>query len=180
MQKNTQKHYKLNKKTYYLNLRSNDAQITPSVNGGNNLKFEWNINKNIGVSRQARMCLTSFFFQDAGGGGGILELPVVIRCPQVQGINSFDSANGQSTIIHVSNMLHSPSIENWYPLNNQSLDRIELYMSNVVDAINHGIPDTMEFYVQLKIEDYDTEEVDPILMPTYTRDNLTFQYPLNV
>lgn len=173
------KPYRSNKRTYYLNLRSNDALITQIGAGNvpNNYKFEWNI-KGINVSRQARMCLTALYFQDA-----IIEnpaLPIVIRCNQAQNTNSYDSANGPSTIIYIGNMLHLPVIENWHPINGQHLDRIELLLSNSVNDINNGITNSIQFYIQLKIEDFDTEEVDPKLMPKYTSDSLSYRAPFNV
>lgn len=185
MSNKTQKHYKSNKRTYYLNLRSVDA-IIDKTSSGNNHKFEWRI-KNIDVSRQARMCVTSVFLQNAIDIEGetvispVTEgMPIIFRCPQVQNLNVFDSANGIGTIFHISNSLHMPVIENWYPLNQNSLDKIEIYVSNVILDNNNGISNTINFYIQLKIEDYDTEEVSPNLMPTYTRDSISFQYPLNV
>lgn len=173
------KHYKTNKKTYYLNLRSNDALITQTPPGAvpNNYKFEWTI-KNINLSRQARMCLTAMFFQDI-----VVEnpaLPIVIRCNQVQNANSYDTANGVSTIIHISNMLHTPVIENWYPISDQHLDRIELFLSNSIDYTTNGVRNTVQFYIQLKIEDFDTEEVNPRLMPSYTNDSLSYRVPMNL
>ena len=34
--------------------------------------------------------------------------------------------------------------------------------------------------IQLKIEDYDTEEVNPRLMPSYTNDSLSYRVPMNL
>jgi hypothetical protein len=171
------KHYKTNKRTYYLNLRSNDALITPAGVVPNNHKFEWGI-KNINVSKQARLCLTSMYFQDAMNPDP--ALPVVVRCNQAQTTNCFDSANGVSTIIFISNMLHLPVIENWYPISGQNLDRIELYLSNSINDTNNGIANSINFYVQIKIEDYDVEEVNPRLMPSYTSDSLSYRVPMNL
>jgi len=179
-------HYKANKRTYYVNLRSDDANITQTP-AGNNHKFEWRI-RNIDISRQAKVCVTSVHFQEvtvnAGGqqviGPVNVGMPIVFRCPQVQNLNVYDSANGMSSIIHISNSLHMPVIENWYPLNQGTLDKIELYLSNVIIDNNNGIPGNIHFYIQLKIEDFDTELIDSKLMPTYTRDSLSFHYPLNV
>jgi hypothetical protein len=170
------KHYKTNKKTYYLNLRSNDALITQSPPGGvpNNFRFEWSI-KNINVSKQARMCLT---FQDAMNADP--AIPVVVRCNQAQNTNCYDSANGPSTIIYIANMLHLPVINNWYPINGEHLDRIELFLSNAIIATNNGIANSINFYVQIKIEDYDVEEVNPRLMPSYTSDSLSYRVPMNL
>jgi hypothetical protein len=174
------KHYKTNKKTYYLNLRSNDALITQTPPGGvpNNYKFEWPI-KNISLSRQAQLCLTSMYFQN-GGTNPDATLPVVIRCNQVQNQNTYDSANCMPTIIHISNMLHTPVIENWHPISDQHLDRIELFLSNSIDVPLNGIQNTLAFYIQLKIEDYDTEEVNPRLMPSYTNDSLSYRVPMSL
>ena len=170
-------HYKANKKTYYLNLRSNDAIITQTP-AGNNLKFEWNGIKNINISRQSRICLTSIYFEEAGNANP--NFPIVIRSHQVNNATSYDSANGTGTIIHISNMLNTPTIENCFQLSDQYLNRIELYLSNSVANINNGISPNMIFYIQLKIEDFDIEQVDPKLMPTYTRDSLAFHYGLNL
>ena len=169
--------YKANKRTYYLNLRSNDAIITQTA-AGNNLKFEWNGIKNINISRQARICVTSIYFEEPGNANP--NFPIVIRSHQVNNSTSYDSGNGAATIIHISNMLHIPTIENWFQLNDQYLTRIELYLSNSVANINNGISANMIFYVQLKIEDYDIEQVDPKLMPGYTKESLAFHYGLNV
>lgn len=181
MQNQGVKHYRSNKKTYYINLRSNDANVittTPPGNVPNNVRFQWTI-KNINLSRQARMCLTSMHFEDSGVNPDPI-LPVTIRCPQVQNTNVFDSGNGPASLIYIGNMLHLPVIENWYPISGQSLDRIELIFSNNITNLNSGIATTLQFYIQLKIEDYDTEEVNPSLMPTYTPDSLSFHYGLNV
>lgn len=171
------KHYKANKRTYYLNLRSFDALATPKPDDIQKvIKYEWNV-KDLNLSSQARICVSSMYFQNTDPND---DLPIVIRCPQVQNLNVFDSANGISTIICISNMLHTPTIENWFPLNSQNLNRIELYMSDSIINTNAGVSITFDFYIQFKIEDYSTEEIDSKLMPTYTRDSLSYVYPLNV
>ena len=169
--------YYRNKQTYYINLRSNDAIVT-ETDEGNNYKFEWLI-KNINLSPQARMCVTSVAYQDPEMETPP-DIPLVIRSNQVKNHNVFDSANCVGTIIYISNMLHIPTIQNWFPLNNQCLERIELYFTNSIHFTNNGIANDLTFYIQLKIEDYETEPVDAKLMPTYTRDSLAFHYGLNV
>jgi hypothetical protein len=62
----------------------------------------------------------------------------------------------------------------FYPLCTQNLDRIELYVSDEIADARHGIDVGIQFYIQLKVFDYDLEEVDEALMPRYTSQSLSY------
>ncbi len=53
-------------------------------------------------------------------------------------------------------------------------------LTMLTDVPLNGIQNTLAFYIQLKIEDYDTEEVNPRLMPSYTNDSLSYRVPMNL
>ena len=160
------------KKEYYINLRSDDANIiqTPA---GSNYKFIWRIN-NINVSRNAKMCLHKLV--NAFGGAE----PYIIRCPQVKNSGIHDSA-GADPIIYMNGTLTSPINEAYFNLSTQNIDTIELLFSNSITVKNNGIDGTIDFYIQLKIIDFDEEPVDPEIMPTFTRSSLSYHYntPIN-
>jgi hypothetical protein len=162
------KPYRANKREYYINLRSNDAVI--EENEGNNYKFSWNIKNIDSLSRRAKLGVVGFY-DDAA----INNVPpvLVIRCPQVQNV-SYDSAGSLSTIIFINNALNSLINSEFYPLCTQNLDRIELYVSDEIADARHGIDVGIQFYIQLKVFDYDLEEVDEALMPRYTSQSLSY------
>lgn len=169
----SQQHYKTNKKEYYINLRSTDATIeTSGVN--NTKKFSWNI-QNINVSQQAKIGITQicseFITYNAN------PLPYIIKCAQVKN-DQYDSTGGASgALIYCGANLENPKIENMYHLATRNVDRIDLQISESITNLSHGIRNTINFYIQLKVVDFDTEEVDKSLMPTYTNKSLSFHYP---
>lgn len=164
MDNKLKRHYKANKKIYYVNLRSTDSDDITLTTTGNKYKFSWNI-KNIHLSPQARLCITSCAYYDPSGNNP--SFPVNIRCKQVNSTNVFDSSYGEGTIIYMANPFESVNFENWYPVNTQVLDRIDLLFTNQIASNKNGLEPDLQFYIQLKIEDYDIEEVNPNIMPQY-------------
>jgi len=159
-----QKHYKANKKTYYVNLRSTDSDDITTLTSGNKYKFSWNI-RNINLSPRARLCMVSCAYYDPSG--NTPAFPVTIRCKQVNSANVFDSSYGEGTIIYMGNPFESINFENWYHINGQALDRIDLLFTNQIANNKNGVESDLQFFVQIKIEDYDIEEVEPSIMPEY-------------
>lgn len=164
------KPYSAYKKEFYINLRKEDAQIEPNADG-NNYKFSWNI-KNINLSRRAKIGVIGVC-DDAALNG---FLPIyVIRCPQVQN-NSYDTAGSLPPIIYLRNAINSVINPEFYPLSTPNLDRIELYLSDEIFNANgfYAVDNNLQFYIQLKVYDYDVEEVDEALMPRYTSQSLSY------
>jgi len=169
--------YRRIKREFFINLRSTDAEVQQTA-AGNNLKFSWNI-KNIEVSSQAKMCITSFHYYDIAVGGNNRGL-VVVRCPQVQNKDVYDSSGAIGTIINISPVDYSSLSREYYPIYSQNLNRIELYVSDSIGVALNGIVNTIMFWIQLRVIDYDNEEVDQRLMPSYTQNSLSYHVPLNV
>jgi hypothetical protein len=163
--------YITNKKQYFLNLRSSDAN-TENVPGGNQIfKFSWNIS-NINVSRKARIAISNFAYEQMNTTPYKL---FIIRCPQVKN-HQYDSRPAYGPVIFAQNFAR-PVEKTYYPLDSQNIDRIDLIISNNISTIQNGIPNTEVFMIQFEIEDFDEEEVNPALMPSYTKDSLTYHYP---
>lgn len=170
------KPYRANKKEYYINLRSNDATITQNA-VNNSYLYTWNISKPINVSQRAKMGVIGYY--STGVGVGVLPF-LVVRCPQVQNNNVYDSAGSVATIIYVNSGIDSVINQEFYPLCTQNLDIIELYVSNNITEPLNGINPDIRFYIQLKVFDYDDEEVNEDIMPRYTSKSLSYyHYPLN-
>lgn len=162
------KPYSAYKKEYYINLRSDDAQIEDAPNG-NIYKCSWNI-KNIDLSRRAKIGVVSICDDSELNN----ELPIyVMRCPQVQSI-TYDSAGSLSPIIYMRNAMNVVINPEFYPLCSQNLDRIELFMTDDIADARNGIDGGIHFYIQLKVLDYDVEEVDKDIMPRYTSQSLSY------
>ena len=174
---NNSKLYRASKKEYYINLRSNDAQITQTA-GGNSLMYAWNLNKPINTSGRAKIGVVGYY----ATGIPANQLPfLVIRCPQVQNLNVFDSSGSASTIIYLNSTSQNVVNQEFHPLSTQNLNRIELYVSNSITDLLNGIHPDIRFYIQFKIFDYDDEEVDEELMPRYTSKSLAYHTPsLNI
>ena len=171
------KPYRARKQEYYINLRSNDAVITPTP-AGNSLIYAWNFSKYINVSRKAKIGVTAYY----ATGLPANQLPfLVIRCPQVQNLNVLDSSGSACTIIYINSTTQNVVNQEFYPLATQNLDRIELYVSNSITDLLNGIHPDIRFYIQLKVFDYDDEEIDEELMSRYTSQSLAYQTPsLNI
>ena len=170
------KPYKANKKEYYINLRSNDAEIENNE-ANNSYKYSWNLRNTINVSQRAKMGVVGYYA--TGMNAGVLPF-LVVRCPQVQSKNVYDSAGSVATIIYVNNGIQSVTNQEFYPLCTQNLDRIELFVSNNITDVLNGINPAIRFYIQLKVFDYDVEEIDEDIMPRYTSKSLAyFPPPLN-
>lgn len=161
-------HYHTIKKQFFINLKSNDASITP--NGAKNAKFSWNIS-NINVSQRAQIAIVNFCCTVVAG----QEIPVIIRCLQVKN-QQYDSS-GSFPLIYAQNDLTRPYEKTYYPISVRNLDSIDLYLSDSVLINNGGIHTDKSFLIQFEVIDYDDEEVDKKYMPNYTDKSLTFHYP---
>ena len=164
--------YRTNKKEYFINLRSIDAIKEKS--GANNFKFSWNI-QNINVSQQAKLGISHLcaYFPVTNNP----HLPYIIRCNQIIN-NQYDSAGGAGGgIIYFGMDLQNPSSDALYPLSTRNLDTVDLTITESINILSNGIDDAIDFYIQLKVIDYDTEEVNKDLMPTYSNKSLSFHYP---
>ena len=120
--------------------------------------------------------MTSCAYFDPSGNDP--AFPVTIRCKQVNSINVFDSAYSEGTIIYMSNAFEAIYFENWYHVNTQILDRIDLLFSNQLANTKNGVEPDLQFYIQIKIEDYDVEEVNPKVLPKYDPDVKYYSLPL--
>lgn len=164
-------HYYTNKKEYYINLRSDDATVIQLGAGTNKLTFQWNniyINQNL--SKNAKLGIVNLC-QD-----GASANPYVIRCQQVKN-EQFDSSGNTGAIIYMANGFTSPQFEALYPITVQNLDLITLTINRGITDKLTGVSDTLKFFIQLKVIDYDTEPVSKELMPTYTKESVAFHYP---
>jgi len=162
--------YVTNKKQYFLNLRSYDAKTETNALG-NRYKFSWNIS-NINVSKNAKMAVSNFVHDVVAG----VPRPFIIRCHQVKN-QQYDSYGGYGGLIYANNENNSKFEKTYFPLTLQNLDIITLEITDSVQLLNSGIANTKHFYIQLEVIDYDEEEVNPALMPSYTKDSLTYHYP---
>lgn len=167
--------YHTNKKTYYINLRLKDGIVVQTGEGTNKLVIEWNnINLKQNLSKNALMGLVQFC--QFGGDNSVSNYPFIIRCKQV--INDqYDSSGNTGAIIYMGNNLNQSYSPNMYPVSTQNLDTITLSINRGVENKFFGISNTIQMYVQLKVIDYDTEEVNPKLMPEYTSKSLSYHVP---
>ena len=163
------KAYQATKKVFYVNLRSTDA-IRQNNPGGNTLRFTWtNITGINNLSRQAKIGVVGFYLLN-----GVLPF-VVLRCPQVKNI-TYDSAGSFAPIIFINNAMEFVSNPEFYNLTTQNLEMLELIVSNDIDIAQNGVEALLDFYIQLKIYDYDEEDVSSDIMPRYTSKSLSY-YP---
>lgn len=166
------KPYRASKKEYYINLRSHDAQVEANANG-DSYKFSWNIKNIDNLSRRAKIGLIAYY--DSAFANN-LNVPLVIRCAQVQNV-LYDSTGLSSPIIFLNNGAQCVNFPEYYPLATQNIDRIELYLTDQLADPLHGIDPNIEFCVQLKVLDYDVEDVDADIMPRYTSKSLAYFPP---
>ena len=138
------KPYTAQKKEYYINLRSNDAEITANA-ANNSYKYTWNLRNTINVSQRAKMGVIGYY--TTGIGAGVLPF-LVMRCPQIQNKNVYDSAGSIASIIFVNNASQSIANQEFYPLSTQNLDRIELFVSNNITDVLNGINPDIHFYIK--------------------------------
>jgi hypothetical protein len=166
------KHFKGNKKKYFINLRSSTADVE-QTEGGNNWRFSWNITP-LKVSANAQLAIVNFCHDVTGD-----DKPYIIRCLQVKNEQYYPlgSSQGIGALIYAHNELKRPFEKTFYPLAHTNIDRIDLFFTDNIGLENNGISNSKAFYIQLEISDYDTEEVKPELMPIYTKDTLSFRYP---
>jgi hypothetical protein len=106
------------------------------------------------------------------------EKPYIIRCAQVKNEQyaPINRSQGCGALIYAHNELKRPYEKTFYPLNVRDIDRIDLYFSDVIGIDDNGINNGKVFLIQLEIEDYDIEEVDEKLMPTYNKKSLSYHY----
>ena len=165
-------HYKTNKKKYFINLRSSTATVL-QTSTGNNWQFSWNITP-FNVSQNAQLAIVNFCHDITGDGK-----PYIIRCLQVKNEQFYPlgSSQGVGALIYAHNELTRPYEKTFYPLAVNNIDRIDFFFTDNIGLENNGISNSKAFYIQLEITDYDTEEVRKELMPTYTKDSVSFHYP---
>lgn len=169
-------HYYTNKKEYYINLRSNDATVVQLGSGSSSHKliFEWNnIFLNQNLSKNAKLGIVQMC---QFGADGATSYPYTIRCQQVRN-EQFDSSGNTGAVIYFGNMMSPPSFEVLYPITVQNLDTITLIINRGIADKSYGIANTIQFFIQLKVIDYDTEPVSQELMPTYTKNSNALNYP---
>jgi hypothetical protein len=141
------------KRSYFLNLFTNDANIcqrTTNASGTKNTTFRWNI-RDLQLGSEAEIGLVQMVHTNAGNNIGY-----AIRCIETYA-DGFDCYNFTSAVLYLGMGMNTPSIPTYHKLLSQNLNTITLIITDDLSSsagINSGINTNITLGFVFEIIDY--------------------------